>query len=55
MDLLELTGVCHRLIADYSMGMRKKTALAAALLHRPRFIPAVTDLSSPRTLGAFGR
>jgi ABC-2 type transport system ATP-binding protein len=38
MDLLELTGARHRLIGDYSMGMRKKTALAAALIHRPRVL-----------------
>jgi ABC-2 type transport system ATP-binding protein len=38
MELLELTGARHRLIGDYSMGMRKKTALAAALIHRPRVL-----------------
>jgi ABC-2 type transport system ATP-binding protein len=34
--LMELTGDKDRLIVDYSMGMKKKTALAAALLHRPK-------------------
>lgn len=36
LDLMELTGDKNRLIVDYSMGMKKKTALAAALLHRPK-------------------
>jgi ABC-2 type transport system ATP-binding protein len=34
--LMELTEAKDKLIVDYSMGMKKKTALAAALLHRPR-------------------
>lgn len=38
LDLLELANARDRLIADYSMGMRKKTALAAALIHRPRVL-----------------
>jgi ABC-2 type transport system ATP-binding protein len=38
LDLLELTPAQDRLIADYSMGMKKKTALAAALLHSPRVL-----------------
>jgi ABC-2 type transport system ATP-binding protein len=38
MELLDLTTARHRLIGDYSMGMRKKTALAAALIHRPRVL-----------------
>lgn len=38
LDLLELTPARDRLIADYSMGMKKKTALAAALLHTPRVL-----------------
>ena len=33
---MELTEAKARLIVDYSMGMKKKTALAAALLHRPK-------------------
>ena len=36
LELMELTEAKARLIVDYSMGMKKKTALAAALLHRPK-------------------
>ena len=36
LDLLELTEAKDKLIVDYSMGMKKKTAFAAALIHRPR-------------------
>ncbi|MFB3882362.1 MAG: ABC transporter ATP-binding protein [Armatimonadota bacterium] len=36
LDLLELTEAQDKLIVDYSMGMKKKTAFAAALIHRPR-------------------
>ena len=32
----ELTEDRRKLIVDYSMGMKKKTALAAALIHRPK-------------------
>ena len=35
---LQLTGDADRQIAGYSHGMRKKTSLAAALLHRPRLL-----------------
>jgi ABC-2 type transport system ATP-binding protein len=35
---LQLTDDASRQIAGYSHGMRKKTALAAALLHRPRLL-----------------
>ncbi len=35
---LQLAGDADRQIAGYSHGMRKKTALAAALLHRPRLL-----------------
>ena len=35
LDLLELAEAKDKLIVDYSMGMRKKTAFAAALIHRP--------------------
>ena len=35
---LQLTDDADRHIAGYSHGMRKKTALAAALLHRPRLL-----------------
>ena len=36
LELMELTDVKDKLIVDYSMGMRKKTALASALIHRPK-------------------
>jgi ABC-2 type transport system ATP-binding protein len=36
--VMHLTGDADRQIAGYSHGMRKKTALAAALLHRPRLL-----------------
>ncbi len=35
---LQLAGDADRQIAGYSHGMRKKTSLAAALLHRPRLL-----------------
>lgn len=35
---LQLDGDADRQIAGYSHGMRKKTSLAAALLHRPRLL-----------------
>jgi ABC-2 type transport system ATP-binding protein len=35
---LQLSGDADRPIAGYSHGMRKKTALAAAVLHRPRLL-----------------
>ena len=38
LELLELTEAKDKLIVDYSMGMKKKTALAAALIHRPRVL-----------------
>jgi len=37
-DVLEITADADRPIAGYSHGMRKKTALVAALLHRPRLV-----------------
>lgn len=37
-DILQLTDDADRQIAGYSHGMRKKTALAAAVLHRPRLL-----------------
>lgn len=37
-DLLDLTADADKLIIDYSHGMRKKTALAAALIHAPRVL-----------------
>src|SRR5439155_13501077 len=36
LELMELTEAKDRLIVDYSMGMKKKEALASALIHRPR-------------------
>jgi ABC-2 type transport system ATP-binding protein len=38
LDTLQLAGDAGRQIAGYSHGMRKKTALAAAVLHRPRLL-----------------
>jgi len=38
MSVLELEGAERTLIADYSTGMRKKIALAVAVLHRPRVL-----------------
>jgi ABC-2 type transport system ATP-binding protein len=37
-ETLQLTGDADRQIAGFSHGMRKKTALAAAVLHRPRLL-----------------
>lgn len=36
--LLDLTEDADKLIVDYSHGMRKKTALAAAIIHAPRVL-----------------
>jgi ABC-2 type transport system ATP-binding protein len=36
LELMELTNAKDKLIVDYSMGMKKKTALASALIHRPK-------------------
>ncbi len=36
--LLDLEGAAGRLVADYSAGMAKKIALAAALVHSPRLL-----------------
>lgn len=38
LDLLDLDEDADKLIVDYSHGMRKKTALAAALVHAPRVL-----------------
>lgn len=35
LDLLDLSDDSRRLVADYSTGMRKKTALGCALIHNP--------------------
>src|SRR5579872_7563335 len=36
MDLFELSGDGRKLISEYSKGMRKRVAMAAALIHRPQ-------------------
>jgi ABC-2 type transport system ATP-binding protein len=36
LNLFELEGAHHKLIAEYSKGMRKRVAMAAALIHRPQ-------------------
>ena len=36
LELFELDGSANKLIVEYSKGMRKRTAMAAALIHRPR-------------------
>ena len=38
LGVMELTSDADKLIVDYSMGMKKKVALAAALIHRPRVL-----------------
>jgi ABC-2 type transport system ATP-binding protein len=38
LELLDLTEAAGTLVVDYSHGMRKKIALAAALLHNPRVL-----------------
>ena len=38
LEFLSLTEDRRKLIVDYSQGMRKKTALAAALIHNPRVL-----------------
>jgi ABC-2 type transport system ATP-binding protein len=38
LDLMDLEADADKLIVDYSQGMRKKTALAAALIHAPRVL-----------------
>ncbi len=38
LDLLDLTEADGRLVIDYSAGMRKKLATAAAILHRPAIL-----------------
>jgi len=38
LDILDLTGDAGKLVADYSSGMRKKVALAAAIIHRPEVL-----------------
>jgi ABC-2 type transport system ATP-binding protein len=43
LEVLDLTADAQRLVADYSTGMRKKTALGCALIHNP----AVLFLDEP--------
>ena len=38
MALMDLTDAADKLIVDYSAGMKKKTGLAAALIHAPKVI-----------------
>jgi len=38
LDVLDLAGAGRTLVVDYSAGMRKKIALACALLHAPRLL-----------------
>lgn len=38
LHLLDLLDAADKLIVDYSQGMRKKTALAAAIIHAPRVL-----------------
>jgi ABC-2 type transport system ATP-binding protein len=38
LSVMELSADADKLIIDYSMGMKKKVALAAALIHKPRVL-----------------
>lgn len=38
LDVLGLTADADKLVVDYSVGMRKKVSLAAALIHRPQVL-----------------
>src|SRR3954469_2068565 len=38
LEAMELAGDARKLVADYSFGMRKKLALAAALIHGPEML-----------------
>ncbi|HLY32539.1 MAG TPA: ABC transporter ATP-binding protein, partial [Ktedonobacterales bacterium] len=38
LDVLMLSDAADKLVVDYSVGMRKKIALAAALIHRPQVL-----------------
>jgi len=37
-DVMELKASADKMIVDFSMGMKKKTALAAAMIHEPRVL-----------------
>ena len=38
LNVLDLAGDADKLVVDYSVGMRKKVALAAAIMHRPEVL-----------------
>jgi ABC-2 type transport system ATP-binding protein len=38
LEFMDLTDSADKLVADYSHGMKKKTALAAAVIHRPEIL-----------------
>jgi ABC-2 type transport system ATP-binding protein len=38
LEVMELTDSADKMIVDFSMGMKKKTALAAAMIHEPRVL-----------------
>ncbi|MFG3259296.1 ABC transporter ATP-binding protein [Streptomyces sp. NPDC048172] len=38
LEVLDLSGARHKLVVDYSTGMRKKIGLATALLHNPEVL-----------------
>lgn len=56
LDVLDLAGAQHKLVVDYSTGMRKKIALASALLHNPEVLfldePFEGSTPSPRRRSA---
>lgn len=38
LEFMDLADAAHKLVADYSHGMKKKTALAAAVIHGPEIL-----------------
>lgn len=58
LDVLDLAGAQHKLVVDYSTGMRKKIGLAAALLHNPEVlflrVPPGARTAGPGCRGAAG-